>query len=108
MIEGFRRCLCLQIELNINGMSLIGADFCLVFIEGEALFVVVFYYVLELVESDGFAVVCYFCEKFIHVCPTLLIEVELDGLGFVPEYEAEEFADSFGLLFVHLSVIGDW
>lgn len=55
VIKGFWRYLCFQIELNINRMSLIGADFCLVVVEGEAFFVVVFYDVLELVEGDGFA-----------------------------------------------------
>ena len=107
MIERVRRCLYFQIELNINRMPLIGADFCLVVVEGETLFVVVGDDVLELVEGDGFAVLCPFFEKFIHVCPALFIKVELDGLRFVSKYETEKFADSFSVLFVHVSCVCD-
>lgn len=82
-----------ELEIDVDGVSLRGANLGFVLGEGEAMLGVLPDDVLEALESQVLPVLFEAGEEFVGFCPGLLIEFQADGGRVVFEDEAEEAAD---------------
>ena len=89
-----------ELEIDVDGVSLVGADSLAVFGEAEALLAVFGDDFVESCEVDGFGLFGKTSEEFINVRPALVIESESDGTRIVPEDEAQSPAD-LDVILVH-------
>ena len=89
--------------MQINGyaVALLGAQALTRFIEGKALFVIIFYDVLQLVAGEGVAVGGAGGQQVGHGYPAARLQREADGCGLVAQVLAEKLAEAGGGFGIH-------
>ena len=101
MIEKIRRLLRLQREIDLNGVSLIGANAGAVFTDCKPLFVVRFHDFADTLNRKRHAIPSGALDQLVDSRPPVFVQSQPDFAGVVPEYQAQELALSHNLIFTH-------
>lgn len=83
-----------EMKIDFNRMPLAGSDLTAVVTQRESLLVVLSDNTFQQLASQWLALVVGKPNEFIDVGPTLLVQCEANGLGLMPQHQAEELADS--------------
>lgn len=102
MEKQLRRLAGLQEQLYIDGMSLICPDPRFILVKCKSLLIIQLYNFLQFFSGKGMPSSGGFCHQLLHIRPTILIEKQANGHRFMPQNQAQEFADFVSIFLFHL------
>jgi hypothetical protein len=101
VIQELRRFFGFKRQVNVHRMSLAGTDTCPVAIERVPPFIVGCYNLFKVGHREVHLMPGTLPDKDLHIRPTVFVEHDAYFLRFVPQHQAQKFADGFLGLFVH-------
>jgi len=89
MVKEFRRYGRGQVQRYIQGMALVGADHCFIFIKGKTLLIIFCHRSFQFLHGKMMSVRFALLQERAHVCPALGIKRELYSVRAMPENKAQ-------------------